>query len=730
MRNSKPKQVKFILNPVLVAMLGLSLQANAADDVETMVITASRAPQSISDIAATVLVIEAEQIEQQAKSGVEFKALLANLIPSLDVGSQSRTNSGQNMRGRKTLVMIDGISLNSSRSISRQFDAINPFNIARIEVVSGASAMYGGGSTGGIINIITKKGRDAAGNGETWLSVKSGFNQGDDLEYQVAQAVSGSSENMDGRLAVSYNKSGSMYDSNGDMILQDVTQTSSQDVSQLDIMGNVGFDLSDTKRIELMAQYYNSGQDSKYGVDYGPGYSYLNDASQAIEMVEGYKLDDQAQTERYLLTANYSDSAFFNQTMNLQFFYRSESLRFNPFPDFSSFSLGGSEQETDIIGTKLVFTAAPTKALNLVYGADAEYEKFSATQTYYDINTALATNGLINDRIGEGGRYPDIENTSISAFLQADYALSSSLNLHAGVRYQYINVDVANFVGAAQQYQILTGQLASADAIEGGSKDYGNTLFNAGALYKLNEQQQVWVNLSQAFEVPDPAKYYGQGTYNADGSVASSVNVSENPLEGVKTNAIELGWRLNNDLLSTQLTSYYSISDKKVEYNSADQTVDVVDDDVRIYGLEGQLDYYLTTAFSVGGNFNYVISETKTDGRWDDLSISSASPSKATAYVNWQTALTNTRLQTAQMFNYDDASGSKLDGYNTVDLLSGIRLPVGNFQLGVTNLLNTEYDTLWSQRAQDTYSSLIANTSLLKFEGQGRTYSINYNVEF
>jgi iron complex outermembrane receptor protein len=52
--------------------------------------------------------------------------------------------------------MIDGVSLNSIRAISRQLDAIDPFNIERIEVLSGASSIYGGNATGGIINIITK----------------------------------------------------------------------------------------------------------------------------------------------------------------------------------------------------------------------------------------------------------------------------------------------------------------------------------------------------------------------------------------------------------------------------------------------------------------------------------------------------------------------------------------------------------------------------------------------
>ncbi|MEI6897322.1 MAG: TonB-dependent receptor [Psychromonas sp.] len=717
---------KFILNPIVIGMLGLSLQAqaNTTGTTETMVVTANRSVQSISDIAATVMVIEAQQIEEQAKSGVEFKALLANLIPSLDVGSQSRTNAGQNMRGRKTLVMIDGISLNSSRSISRQFDSINPFNIARIEVISGASAMYGGGSTGGIINIITKKGREAAGNSETWVSAKSGFNNSEDLEYQIAQAVSMDNGTTDARVAISYNQTGGMYDTEGDMILHDYAQTSSQYVSQLDIMGNVGFNISDTKHIELMVQYYNSGQDSDYGIDYGPNYGYLFDPSIELEMVDGYQLDDQAQSTRYLTIANYNDSDFYNQTLNLQFFYRYESLRFNPAPNSDFTYVSASEQETSIVGSKLVLTAQPIDALNLVYGVDAEFEQFSATQNYYDLSTAAASNGLVLNSVGGAGRYPDIDSTSLSAFLQGDYDVNASLNLHAGIRYQYSHIKVGDFVAGEQQYDELMGVGSDYDAIQGGSSDYSNTLFNTGGLYKLSQEQQVWLNFSQGFEIPDAAKYYGKGTYSGT-TLVDSVNVSDNPLEGIKTNSVELGWRLNGDSLSTQLTAYYSLSDKAVEQQD-DYSIDVIDNDVRIYGLEGQLEHYLTQGFSLGGNFNYIVSETKTDGEWDNLSVTVASPSKITAYLNWQVAQINTRLQTTQMFDYKDADSERLDGYNTVDLLSGIQLPTGQLQFGITNLLNTDYETLWSQRA-DVFYGL---TNLTEYKGQGRTYSVNYSAEF
>ncbi len=753
MKLAKSKKAKFVLNPILIGILGFSAQPLAEEYTDTVLVTANRSVQSISDVAATALVIEQEQIEEQAKAGVDLKALLANLVPSLDVGSQSRTNSRQHVRGRKALVMIDGVSLNSSRSISRQFDSINPFNIARIEVIAGATSIYGAGSTGGIINIITKKGHDAYGLSETWLGAKSGFNQSNDLEWQVAQAVSGSNEKTDGRFAISYTDTGAYYDADGDMILQDVTQTSTQFVRQIDMMANFGYNLSSSKRIELMGQYYDSGQNSDYGVDYGPGYSYALDPSKEIQMAKGYTLEDQAESVRTLLTANYSDSDFYGQTLNLQLFHRTEAMRFNPFPDLRTYgyllkkglgaldsivTLSASEQNTQVMGAKLVFTAAPVSELNLVYGADFDLETFDATQSMYDFQTGKSSNGLVHDKIGETGRYPDVDNTSYAAFLQADYQLTEALNINGGIRYQYTNTEVSDFVAVKQQYMILQGAYDSADEVAGGEKDYENTLFNVGALYKITREQQLWFSFAQGFEVPDPAKYYGNGTYDdltvAPGvslpgygnNLIKGVSVAESPLSGVKTDGLELGWRLNQYSLSAQLAAYISQSDKTIKYDSVAQTVDVIDDDKRIYGLEGQLDYYVTPELSLGGHFNYIVSETKADGEWQDLEIIYASPSKASAYVAWQSDQWQARLQSMQMFNYEDSNNDKLEGYNTVDLLTGVTLPVGALQVGISNLLNTDYETLWSQRAQKLYG--VANVST--FKGQGRTYAVNYSVEF
>lgn len=146
----------------LAMIAGSATMALQAQDVQdTMVVVGSRTPTQISQIPGAVWVIEKEELQQQVDAGADLKTALGKLVPGLDMAPQGRTNFGQNLHGRTVQVLVDGVSLNSSRGLSRQFDAIDPFNIERIEVLSGASSLYGGGATGGIINIITRKGPGA-----------------------------------------------------------------------------------------------------------------------------------------------------------------------------------------------------------------------------------------------------------------------------------------------------------------------------------------------------------------------------------------------------------------------------------------------------------------------------------------------------------------------------------------------------------------------------------------
>lgn len=595
--------------PLRPAPLALSLSlfasfsapALAADPVEQqMVVIGSRAPTSISELPGTVWVIEREQLDQQTQAGVPLKEALGQLIPGLDIGSQGRTNNGQNLRGRSVLVMIDGVSLNSSRGISRQFDSIDPFNIERIEVMSGASAVYGGGATGGIINIVTKKGVGGDTRFNTELGARSGFQSHEDHDLRAAQSISGGNDLFNGRLAIAYQKNGAAYDGSGDQVLTDITQTDLQYNRSVDLMGSLGFTFANGHSLDLGLQYYDSGYDGDRGLDLGRNFDALRGRA-PYSIKGGVDLDREPESKRHQFNATYHAPEVLGHDLYLQAYYRNEKMAFNPFPtirysnsgaiNYGTSYYSASQQDTDYYGMKLALVKTWERA-SLTYGVDLDREKFTSDQMLFNLPLAAASGGLVASEQAKLGRYPDIDTDSRAFFLQGSWKATDDLTLSAGVRRQSMSTDVSDFVAANQQILIANGLGKTADAVPGGSKDYDVNLVNVGAIYKLNLQQQVWANYSEGFELPDPAKYYGFGRYGAaDGNghypLLQGVSVNDSPLDGIKTKQVELGWRHTDGALDTQVAAFYSWSDKSIKYDSKTLAVLQQDTKKRNYGLEG-----------------------------------------------------------------------------------------------------------------------------------------------
>lgn len=723
----------WVLNPCLLAMLSSGAWAEEIKE-DQMVVSASRTHRSVAEMAQTTWIIEQQEIEQQVQGGKELKEVLAQLIPGMDVSSQGRTNYGMNMRGRSMMVMVDGVRLNSSRSDSRQLDAIDPFNIERIEVISGATSLYGGGSTGGLINIVTKKGQPGT-QAELQTGVKSGFNSHNDRDENLAAAVSGGDDKASGRLSIAYQRYGGWYDGKGNEAIIDNTQTGLQYSDRLDVMGTGTLNIDESQQLQLTTQYFKSESDGRHGLYLGKNFSAVTGSGRAYNS-GNLDSDRLPGTERHLINLQYSNTDFFGQDLVAQVYYRDESLTFYPFPTLSRnrvSSIGASQQKTDFYGGKLTLNSQPVDALTLTYGVDADHETFDANQQFFDLNSAAQSGGMTLKNAYNVGRYPGYSITNLAPFLQSSYDIDA-ITLSGGVRYQYTKNKVDDFVGYAQQQAIATGQASSADAVPGGSTDYNNLLFNAGILGRLTERQQLWFNFSQGFEIPDLAKYYGSGTYrlaNGHYNLTNSVNVNDSKLDGIKVDSYELGWRFTGDSLRTQLAAYYSLSDKTISINKSDMTINLDDDKRRIYGVEGQVDYFFDNSeWSSGANFNIIKSETRVEGKWEKLTIDSASPSKVSAWLNWAPGDWDLRVQSTQTFDVSDADGKKIDGYNTVDFLGSYALPVGKLSFSVENLLDKDYTTVWGQRAPGLYSPTYGDAALYTYKGRGRTFGLNYSVLF
>ncbi|MBH2730007.1 TonB-dependent siderophore receptor [Serratia marcescens] len=740
----------WVLNPCLLAMLAPAAWAEdqKAGNEEQLVVSASRSHRSAAEMTQTTWIIESQEIEQQVQGGKEIKDMLAQLIPGMDVSGQGRTNYGMNMRGRSMMVMIDGVRLNSSRSDSRQLDSIDPFNIDHIEVISGATSLYGGGSTGGLINIVTKKGQQEQ-QVELQIGGKTGFGSHNDHDENVATAVSGGNDNASGRLSVSYQRYGGWYDGKGNEVLIDNTQTGLQYSDRLDVMGTGTLNIDEHQQLQLTTQYYKSQSDGDHGLFLGENFAAVTGNAKAYNS-GNLNSDRIPGTERHLINLQYSNTDFLGQDLVAQVYYRDETLTFYPFPTLAGkapnyyvSSIGASQQKTDFYGGKLTLNSKPVDALTLTYGLDAEHESFNANQQFFNLAKAQQSGGMTLENAYNTGRYPSYTTSNLASFLQASYDINPIFTLSGGLRYQYTENKIDDFVGYNQQQAIATGAATSADAIPGGKTDYNNALFNAGLLAHLTDRQQTWFNFSQGFEIPDPGKYYGNGTYALNGGhyrLLKSVNVGDSKLEGIKVNAFELGWRYTGDNLRTQIAAYYSLSDKSIAINKTDMTINVNADKRRIYGMEGAVDYFFENSdWSAGTNFNVIRSETKVNGEWKKLVVDTASPSKVTAYVGWAPGDWNLRLQSQQTFDVSDdgdytkansTQGRKIDGYNTLDFLGSYTLPVGKVSFSVENLLDKEYTTVWGQRAPILYSPTYGSPELYSYKGRGRTFGLNYSVLF
>lgn len=714
--------------------------STASKGIDDVVIVASRKPTKISEIPGTVWVVQKEKIQEQAKSGVPIKEMLSILIPSMDIGPQGRTNYGQNMRGRSALVMIDGVSLNSIRAISRQLDAIDPFNIERIEVLSGASSIYGGNATGGIINIITKAPSKKGISGETELGVRTGFMGKDDHDFRAAQSIAGKGEKFFGRLGVAYQQNGGVYGADQKQLFTDITQTDLQYNQSIDILATGGYQFNNKHKITASLQYYNSKFNGDKSLYLGENLSaFTTKKGSLLEMRDGFSSDKNVGTERYMGTVTYNGNGILGgQDLYVQFATRGEKLGFYPFPGNVAINakdkiayMSSSQQDTYYSGIKALLSKS-WRGLNVTYGADIDFERFEGNQSVYNIAKTMSSGGLINETQYRLGRYPTNRSQSYAGYVQAKYNILPKLQLNAGVRYQHMNVKMDDFVGSEQQTQVAMGYGKSASAIPGGESSYNVTLANAGLLYKINEQHQVWGTFSQGASLADPAKFYGIGKYALNGGnwdVVSSINVKEQPLQAIKTNQFEMGYRVNKGGLRAQVAGFLSTSDKSVTVDRKTFQILVNDLKLRNMGIEAEISYSLNNGVYFGASGLLIKSEVDNKGEWQKQDISSASPSKLVTYIGYNVNNWSFRFQSLQNFKQKDELNNVVEGYNTSDLMMGYRFNWGKFNLGIQNLFNTDYQTIWSKRSQVLYSSY-GIPELFNYKGRGRTFNLSYTFEF
>ncbi|HJW02987.1 MAG TPA: TonB-dependent receptor [Azospira sp.] len=178
-----------------VAVLSATTTTYAEDsrnaDTAPVVVTATRQAQRANELLTDVTVIEQQQIQEAGQAGLgEFLASQ----PGIEFSSQGAPGSLTSLyiRGTNsnhTLVLVDGMRLQSITTGATALSQIPLSQIERIEILRGpASALYGSEAIGGVIQIFTKKGSD-----KTELEASTGF--GTWNTQRTTAAVSGTAAN-------------------------------------------------------------------------------------------------------------------------------------------------------------------------------------------------------------------------------------------------------------------------------------------------------------------------------------------------------------------------------------------------------------------------------------------------------------------------------------------------------------------------------------------------------
>lgn len=156
---------KFRMKSISASLISLAFAPPiwAAENINLndVVVTASRIPQTRESVIADVTVIESEEIQRAGQSTlVELLAIQSGIEISSSGGAG--TASGIFIRGTNSshvVVLIDGLRVDSATLGATSFENLPLGQIDRIEILRGpATSLYGQDAIGGVIQIFTKKG--------------------------------------------------------------------------------------------------------------------------------------------------------------------------------------------------------------------------------------------------------------------------------------------------------------------------------------------------------------------------------------------------------------------------------------------------------------------------------------------------------------------------------------------------------------------------------------------
>jgi len=240
---------------MITCILLLPITASAEENKEELKaieIMATRTSIEEENQSTAITVITQEEIQQ--KQHMQVKDILREQlgINVVTVGPLGGTSTVF-MRGansQSTLVMIDGVQVNANTTGGFDFSNLQMDNIDRIEILRGIqSTLWGADAVGGVINIITKRGK-----GKPTHSLA--FEGGSFATFKETLASSGTIQNFD------YSLSASQTNSDGfSSASEEQGATENDGFGNTTLSSRLGMDFLDDGRIDFIGRYVKTRHD-------------------------------------------------------------------------------------------------------------------------------------------------------------------------------------------------------------------------------------------------------------------------------------------------------------------------------------------------------------------------------------------------------------------------------------------------------------------------------------
>lgn len=161
--NGRIKQRMLVLAAIsALVSTGPGVWANAQGDdalqLAPVIVTARGRETPLSLTPGGVGVVDAERIFQTQPLSLSNAV---RRVPGVEKSSDSAWGSAINIRGlsrNRVVFLVDGARVNTATDINARFGMLHPRDVERIEILKGpVSALYGSGSVGGVVNVISRK---------------------------------------------------------------------------------------------------------------------------------------------------------------------------------------------------------------------------------------------------------------------------------------------------------------------------------------------------------------------------------------------------------------------------------------------------------------------------------------------------------------------------------------------------------------------------------------------